>query len=203
MRRPFQITIIIILMIAAALLYWFASHTLEPWILVRKTASGALVSVKGWKIAAELWPVMLTGAIPAFVILAAAGTWALYQAEEADHEAEIRKLYNETNAALKRAEKAESVAEKKYRDLMLEAEKTRHEAAESIRIANLKHAEACQTIKTANETIARIQAEATEKVQENEYRRKNAAATAERRRRKLEKAEQEKEQQELNKFFRS
>lgn len=203
MRRPFQITIIIVLMIAAVLLYWFASHSLEPWILVRKTESGALVSVRGWKIATELWPVMLTGAIPAFIILVVAGTWALYQAEDADHEAEIKKFRDETNTALKRAENAERVAEKKYRDLILETEKIRHEAAESIRIANLKHAEACQTIKTANETISRIQVEATEKVQENEYRRKNAAATAERRRRKLEKAEQEKERQEFNNFFRS
>lgn len=203
MRRPFQISIIIILIIAAALLYWFASHTLEPWVLSSKTASGAQISIRGWKIASELWPVMLTGAIPAFVILGAYGVWALFQAENGDHEAEIRKLHNETNIALKRAERAESLAEEKYRNLMLETERKSQEAAESIRMADLKHAKACQAIKSANETIARLQAETTKKIQETEHRRKNAAATAERRRRKLERTEQEKSRQELNEFFKS
>lgn len=202
MRPPFQITLIIVLIITAALFFWFASHTLEPWFLVKKT-SGELVSVKGWNIAIALWPVMLIGTIPAFIILVWIGVWGLRQSIDADHETELNKLRTETDIALKRAERAESEARQKYTVSMGEAEKMRQEAAERLREANAKDVSTKQSIDRAVIHFKKIQDDAQEKILNAENRRRNASAAAERRRRKLEKIEAEKERQELNEFFKS
>lgn len=190
MKHPFALTVIILTVGLAGILFWSASRTLDGSVLLLADSDGIREVVRGWSVVLSLWPVLLLGAVPALMIIAFLTLCALGAAIDADTTREITRLRQAADEARTRAEKAEQEARARYRERCEQAEQMQQKAAQRIQEAEARENAARDVIIRARQEVIRITELAKRQTEDAQRRQHNATGAAERRRRKIEKLTQ-------------
>lgn len=190
MKHPFALTVIVLIVVLAGILFWFAHSTLGGSVLLLTDSDGTREVVRGWSVALSLWPVLLLGAVPALILIAFLALCALGAAIDADTAREITRLRQAADQARTRAEKAEQEARARYRERCEQAEQMQQRAAQRIKEAEARENAARDVIIRARQEVIRITELAKRQTEDAQRRQHNATGAAERRRRKIEKLTQ-------------
>lgn len=153
MKRFLQLFFLILVVVAGILLVWLAVRTLDDAALMLTDSNGGHDIVRGWSVALHLWPVMLTGAIPALIVAGGLAVWGLFAATNADQLREINRFQQAIDSATVRAEQAEHEAQSRYAERSRLAEQTEQQATQRMQAADTK-------MKEANIAVALAQQEA-------------------------------------------
>jgi hypothetical protein len=111
-----------LLILLAPLLFWLGNRAPNEVILVVSDGAGRPEIILAWSVALRLWPVILTGAIPALLIAGALALLSLLVADNADQRQQVVRLQQIADAATARAEQAEDAAQARYAEQLARAD---------------------------------------------------------------------------------
>ncbi|KLU14988.1 MULTISPECIES: hypothetical protein [Xenorhabdus] len=153
------------------------------------------VIAQGFAVAIHFWPVALAGAVLGGVLTLMVSAPAFSTAQDADHESQRRYYRQQAEAAERRAERAEKVAQQRLQTQLQAAETREREAVCALDRARQLEQDVAAKVRNIMAETERQRATAAQEVEQSrikaqdaERRRRNATATAERLRRKQDQA---------------